>query len=171
MGNKSKIKIMTYTGLFIALAIIIPTVFKPLQINIGPFSMTPASHVPVFLSMLLSPACAVAVGAGSTLGFLISGMPLYVVARAAMHMIVGGVGALLLKKGVSFAKMAVITAPIHGITEAIAVMFFPGFNFQAILITVCIGTILHHGLDSVISEALVKSLSKAMKKDLFKQMV
>lgn len=168
MGDK--IKKLTFTGLFTALAIIIPTIFKPFQIIIGPFSLTPASHLPVFLSMLISPTAAMAVGIGSTLGFLMSGTPIHIVARAAMHIIVGGVGAYLIRKGVSFTKMAVITAPLHALTEALAVAMIPGFDIKFILITVAVGTVVHHGIDAVLSGTLIKALSKAMKKDLSKGM-
>lgn len=166
MGDN--IKKLTFTGLFTALAIIIPTIFKPFQIVIGPFSMTPASHLPVFLAMLISPGAAIAVGGGSTIGFLLSGTPIHIVARAAMHMIVGGVGAYLIQKGISFKKMVVITAPIHAVTEAIAVAILPGFDIKFIILTVAIGTLVHHCMDGVISGALIKALSKAMRKDLSK---
>ena len=36
--------------------------------------------------------------------------------------------------------------------------------------TVALGTLVHHGIDAVLSGTLVKALSKAMKKDISKGM-
>ncbi|QGU95692.1 ECF transporter S component [Clostridium bovifaecis] len=155
---KDNVKKLTYTGLLTGLAIMIPLYFGFLKVQAGPFTATIASHVPVFLSMFFGPAAAVAVGIGSTLGFLIT-TPLVVVARAFMHVFVGFTGAHLLKKGFSFRTVILITAPIHGILEAIAVIPF-GFTVYKILVVVGVGTVLHHLVDGVISFILVKALSK-----------
>lgn len=155
---KSNVRKITYTALFTALAIVIPISFGFLRITAGPFTATLAAHVPLFLAMFLGPAAAVFVGVGSALGFLIT-TPLFVAARALMHAIVGFIGASLLKKGVSFKKVILITAPIHGILEAIAVIPF-GFTVYKILIAVGIGSILHHLVDGIIAVVLVKALSK-----------
>lgn len=160
------IKKLTYTGLLTALAIVIPLAFGFLKIQIGPFSATLASHVPLFISMFLGPFAAVMVGAGSALGFLVSA-PAVVAARAFMHTFVGLVGALLLKQGVSFAKVIIITAPIHAILEAIAVIPF-GFTMYKVLVVVGVGSFLHHMVDGVIAFALVKALAKNLKLDLRK---
>lgn len=169
--QNNNLKKMVFTALFIAISIIIPVQFGFLRIVIGPFSATIASHVPMFFAMLLSPAAAVAVGIGSTIGFILSGLPAPVIARASMHIIVGAVGALLIKREVSFTKVIAITAPIHGILEAISVIPFVGLNVYKLLVVVCVGTILHHSVDGTISAILVKSLSKAMKRDLSKNML
>lgn len=158
---KDNVKKMTYAGLLTGLAIIIPLYFGFLKVQAGPFTATLASHVPVFLAMFFGPAAAVAVGIGSTLGFLIT-TPLVVAARAFMHVFVGFVGAHLLKKGVDFKIVILITAPIHGILEAIAVIPF-GFNMYKVLVVVGIGTVLHHLVDGIISFALAKALSKTGK--------
>ena len=70
-----------------ALAIVIPLTFGFFKVQLGPFSATLASHVPLFLAMLLGPGAAVMVGVGSTMGFLVS-TPLVVAARAFMHVFV-----------------------------------------------------------------------------------
>lgn len=86
----NKVKQMVYAGLLTALAIIIPIQFSFLKIFVPPaFTATLAAHVPMMLSMLISPFVAVIVGIGSTLGFAITGLPIVVVARAATHIIVG----------------------------------------------------------------------------------
>ena len=154
------IKKMTYAAVLTALAIVIPLAFGFLKIQFGPFTATLAAHVPLFIAMLLGPASAIMVGIGSTLGFLVS-TPLVVAARAFMHTFVGAMGAILIKKGVPFKKVIFITAPIHGILEAIAVIPF-GFTLYKILIAVGIGSVLHHLADGIIAFALVKALSKTL---------
>ncbi|MBB6632198.1 hypothetical protein [Clostridium algidicarnis] len=162
----NKLEKMVLTSIFIAFSIIIPIQFGFLRINIPPFSATLASHVPMFFSMLISPASAIVVGVGSAVGFLLAGTPLPVVARASMHIIVGFLGATAIKRGISFKKVVIITSPIHGILEALAVIPFVGFNAFYILVVVMIGTMLHHIADGAISYVLLKSLSRAMKRDM-----
>jgi niacin transporter len=149
-----------------ALAIVIPLTFGFLKVQLGPFSATLASHVPLFIAMLLGPGAAVMVGLGSTIGFLVS-TPLVVAARAFMHVFVGYAGAVLLKKGIGFKKVIAITAPIHGALEAIAVIPF-GFTMYKVLVVVGVGTILHHLVDGAIALTLIKALSKSLKFDLRK---
>ncbi|NEZ45932.1 ECF transporter S component [Clostridium niameyense] len=162
----NNLKKLTYTGLLIALSITIPLVFGFLKIQIGPFSATLASHVPLFVSMFLSPVCAAMVGLGSALGFLIS-TPLVVASRAFMHTFVGFIGGYLIKKEVSFKKVIIVTAPVHGLLEAIAVIPF-GFTVYKILIVVGLGSILHHITDGVITLVLIKALSKNSNKNFNK---
>lgn len=163
----NKIRQMVYAGLLTALAIIIPIQFGFLRITIPPFTATLAAHVPMMLSMLISPAVAVVVGIGSTLGFLISGTPMPIVARAATHIIVGYIGAKIIIKNKNYIKAAAITAPIHGILEMIVVIPFIGLNLYQLLIITAVGTILHHCVDSIISYVLVKAIAKASKKDIY----
>ncbi|AWI05222.1 hypothetical protein [Clostridium drakei] len=163
------IKKLTYAGLLTALAIVIPLTFGFLKIQAGPFSATLAAHVPLFIAMLLGPFAAIMVGVGSALGFLISA-PAVVAARAFMHTFVGLAGALLIKKGVAFSKVVVITAPIHAILEAIAVIPF-GFTMYKVLVVVGVGSFLHHMVDGIIAFALVKALAKNLRLDLRKSTI
>ena len=103
MDNREKIRKMMFAAVLIAISIIIPTQFGFLKIIIGPFTATIASHVPMFLAMLISPEVAIAVGVGSALGFFITS-PLVIAARAAMHIVVGYVGALIIKKDKNLKK-------------------------------------------------------------------
>lgn len=152
----NKIKQMVYAGLLTALAIIIPIQFGFLRIVIPPyFTATLAAHVPMMLSMLISPFVAAVVGIGSTIGFLIAGTPAPVVARAATHIVVGYVGAMIIMKNKSYVKAIAITAPIHGILEALVTIPFVGFSvavYPALIVTV-VGAILHHSADSIIAYA------------------
>ncbi|MCH3963885.1 MAG: ECF transporter S component [Clostridium sp.] len=160
------IKKLTYAGLLTALAIIIPTAFGFLKIQLGPFSATLASHVPMFLSMFLGPVPAVIVGIGSAVGFLITS-PAVIAARASSHIFVGLLGAVLLKKGVSFKKVIALTAPVHAILEAIFVIPF-GFTMFKVLVVVGAGTFAHHIVDGVIAFTLVSTLARTLKVNLGK---
>ncbi|NLM35543.1 MAG: ECF transporter S component [Clostridiales bacterium] len=157
-----KVKKLTETALLIALTIIIP-MYLP-KIPIGPaFTMTPASHVPMFLSMFLGPTAAAMVGIGSTIGFQMAGTPSPVVARASMHIIVGVFGAYLLKKNVSYIKVALITAPLHGLAEALVIIPLVGFNANSYIVAV--GTMIHHCVDVIITYPVIKALEKAGRKE------
>lgn len=160
------IKKLTYAGLLTALAIIIPTAFGFLKIQLGPFSATLASHVPMFLSMFLGPVPAVMVGIGSVVGFLITS-PAVIAARAASHIFVGFLGAVLLKRGVSFKKVVALTAPVHAILEAIFVIPF-GFTMFKVLVVVGLGTFAHHIVDGIIAFTLITMLSRTLKLNLRK---
>ncbi|MBL4935248.1 ECF transporter S component [Clostridium sp. YIM B02515] len=162
------VKKLTYTALLTAWVILIPIYFKGLQVQLPPFTATITAHVPIFIAMLLGPEAAVMVALGSALGFFISA-PIVVAARALMHVVVALAGAYAIKKGMSFNKTLIITAPIHAILEALIVIPF-GYTMYKVLIVVGIGTLLHHGVDAVISSVLVKSISKATRKDLVKEL-
>lgn len=162
------VKKLTYTALLTAWVILIPIYFKGLQVQLPPFTATITAHVPIFIAMLLGPEAAVMVALGSALGFFISA-PIVVAARALMHVVVALAGAYAIKKGISFNKTLIITAPIHAILEALVVIPF-GYTMYKVLVVVGIGTLLHHGVDAVISSVLVKSISKATRKDLVKEL-
>jgi niacin transporter len=130
------------------------------------FTMTPASHVPMFLSMFLGPAASAMVGIGSTIGFQMSGTPFPVVARASTHILVGLLGAQLLKKDVSYVKVALITAPLHGLAEALVIIPLLGFNANSYIVAV--GTMFHHCVDVIIAYPVVKALAKTGRKEFEK---
>ena len=162
----NRVKKIVLAGLLVALARIIPVQFGFLKIVLGPFSATLCSHVPMFLSMLISPVVAIVVGIGSGIGFFITGLPPYIAARALMHAPVGFIGAKIVQKEKNFKKAMLITAPLHGILEALIVIPF-GFNLYEMLVVVALGTIIHHAMDAVISFVLCKAMAKAQRKDLY----
>ena len=163
----NKIKQMVYAALLTALAIIIPIQFGFLKIVMPPFTATLASHVPMMLAMLISPAVSIVVGIGSTLGFLMSGMPMVVVFRAATHILVGYVGAKIIMKSKNYKKATMITAPVHGIAEMIVVIPFIGLDLFQLLIVTAVGTIIHHFIDGAIAYSLAKAMSKARNTDIY----
>lgn len=152
-------KKLTIAALLVALAIIIPSAVF-LKVIVPPFTATLGSHVPMFIAMLLGPKVAILVGLGSFLGFFISLGPI-VAARAFMHVFVGLLGAKLIQKGMGLGKVSIITAPIHGLLEVLIVIPFVGFNVYNLLVITGIGTILHHGVDALISNGIIKVLQKS----------
>lgn len=116
---------------------------------IGPFSATLASHVPVFLSMLFGPLVAGAVGFGSALGFFIK-LGAVVGFRAAMHIPVGVIGALMLQRKMSYPVTLAALAPLHALLEALVVLLF-GFTLHKAGYLVGVGTLVHHTVDSLIA--------------------
>lgn len=157
------IRKLSLTALLTALAIMIPVYFGFFRVVIPPvFSATITAHVPIFLAMFLGPAYAAVVGVGSAFGFLFALGP-YIALRAFMHVFVCIIGAKLLNKGVGFSKVVFITAPIHGLLEGISTIPFMGlhgFSVKYVILTVCIGTVIHHCVDGFITRILVQALEK-----------
>ncbi|WP_144428530.1 ECF transporter S component [Defluviitalea phaphyphila] len=159
-------KKLAVTALLTALAIVIPfAVF--LKIIIPPFTATLGSHVPMFISMVLGPEVAIMTGIGSALGFGLTLGPL-IGARAFMHIFVGLLGSKLIKKGMSFGRVATITAPLHGLLEVLVVTPFVDFNAYQLLVVTGIGTILHHCVDAFISALVIKFIPKSALNDIIK---
>ena len=156
-----KVKQIVTSALLTALSLLIPITFGGyLKIYIPPFSATLASHVPSMISMLIGPTAAVMVGLGSSLGFLLILGP-HVAARAFIHVFFGLAGALLIKKGLSFEKALILTAPIHALGEALVVLPF-GFDLYTAFVVVGIGTLIHHLIDSTVSVGLAKAVSTGL---------
>jgi len=157
---KVHVRELVYGALLTSLALIIPLYFRGwLQIVIPPFSATLASHVPVMLAMFVSPLVAGLVGLGSTYGFFIT-LPPVIAARASIHIVFGILGALLYRKGFRPWQIIAITAPVHALGEALVVIPF-NFTLQAALVTVGIGTLLHHVVDAAISISIFMALVRA----------
>ena len=93
--TKNKLYHMVLAGILCAIGIIVP-MFMP-RIVLGPMSFTLASHVAVFLGMFISPAVAVAVCIGTTIGFFLT-TPAIIALRAASHIVFAFIGAAYLKR-------------------------------------------------------------------------
>ncbi len=151
---------LLYGALLTAVSLLIPLAFRGwLQVVIPPFSATLGSHVAVMLAMFVSPLVAAAVGVGSMIGFFITLTPV-IGARASIHILFGVLGALLYRRGAKPWQVFVVTAPVHALGEALVVIPF-GFPMYAALVTVGIGTLLHHVVDASIALSLYVSLGKA----------
>ncbi len=144
-------------ALLTALSLLIPLAFGGfLGIVIPPFSATLASHVPVMISMLLGPWVAILVGAGSALGFFVKLGPV-IAARAGMHALFAGAGAVMIKRGMPFWRALLWTLPIHAFSEALIVLPF-GFGLGKAGLVVGVGTAMHHAVDTLIALAVVQAV-------------
>lgn len=169
-----KTKNIVIAALLCALGIVIP-MFMP-KIVIGPASFTLASHVPVFLAMMISPVTAIIVALGTTVGFLFSGLPIIIVLRALTHVLFAAVGAFWIKKfpPQTVPKMILwgtVVSIIHAIGEFIVVTWFyfggdvvasfyqNGFVVSVVLL-VFVGTMVHSMIDLTISSAIATPLKK-----------
>jgi len=151
-------------SVFAALALVIPLAFRgTLQFyipSIG-YSATLASHVPVMLSIVVSPYVAGLVGFASTLGFFVTLGPV-VAARASTHILWGFSAAFAVKKGMSYPKaLFLIALPLHAIPEGLVVMPF-GIPLYGALINI-VGTAIHHTADSIISIVILRAARPLLK--------
>ncbi|MDL2253473.1 hypothetical protein LJC49_05285 [Ruminococcaceae bacterium OttesenSCG-928-I18] len=177
MKKTYSVQKLTVAALLIAVGIVIP-MFSPVKIILEPASFTLASHVPIILSMFISPLVAVAVTIGTTLGFFLGGFPLVVVLRAASHIVFAFFGALYLQKnpGILYSWPKLFTfsfaiAAVHAVCEVFVVSMFyaaggmgglyyqQGF-FISVMLLVGIGTIVHSMVDFAISIVVLKVLNK-----------
>lgn len=156
----TNVRNMVLGGLLTGFSILIPVAFRGwLQIVIPPFSATLGSHVPGMLAMFISPGIAAMVAVGSVIGFLITTTPV-VAARAAIHIAWATVGATLFQRGVKPWAVLLAITPIHALGEALVVLPF-GFDLATAGVSVGIGTVLHHLIDSAITVFLFSALMKA----------
>ena len=151
-----KTRELVLTAILIAFALIIPLYFGFLKVYIPPFSATIASHVPVMLAIFISPLSAILVGLGSTVGFWMTLGPV-IAARASSHIVFGGLGAWLFRRGVKPWQALLAMLPVHAVMESLIVLPF-GFSLYEGFIVVGIGTVLHHLVDMAITLALLRPL-------------
>ncbi|NLM69691.1 MAG: ECF transporter S component [Firmicutes bacterium] len=160
MRTRTQVQELLYGALLAALAILIPTVFRGwLQVIVPPFSATLGSHVPTMLAMFISPMTAALVGVGSALGFLLTLGPI-VALRAAVHILIGVMGARLTRRGKHPWLVLSLTALPHAVGESLVVLPF-GFDLYQAFVVVGLGTLLHHSVDAVLTVVLNSSLAKA----------
>lgn len=158
MNLKMNTKNMVIAALLTALSIVIP--LFSYTIILPPFTATIASHVPVMIAMFINPFTAVLTGVGSMIGFLIKLGDPVVTARAGMHIIFALIGALMYQRGMSVYLILLITMFIHGISEALIVLPF-GWTLEKAGVTVGVGTMLHHIVDSVLTLGVYAALLRA----------
>lgn len=97
LSSKKSVKQLSISAILTAFAILIP-LMMPIKIIIGPASYTLASHIPLFIAMFISPATAIFVALGSSLGFFLAGFPIVIVFRALTHLFFLTLGAVLVKR-------------------------------------------------------------------------
>lgn len=168
-----KTRELTLGALFSAMTLLIILVFSPvLKIAIPPFfTATVMLHVPLFLSMMISPGAAGMVGVISAIGFMMTPLGPIVAIRALMHGIVGYMGGTMVKRGVKYSYALAATLPIHALLEGIVVVIAMGLTPDAIkyaLTVVAAGTAIHHGIDGGISLIFAGILKKQLNNSLRK---
>ncbi|HFR3979025.1 TPA: hypothetical protein ACHVJF_000987, partial [Streptococcus suis] len=127
LSSKNSVKQLSISAILTAFAILIP-LMMPIKIIIGPASYTLASHIPLFIAMFISPATAIFVALGSSLGFFLAGFPIVIVFRALTHLFFLTVGAVLVKRfpilmdSKCFLLLGIGLNLLHGLGEYIVVM-------------------------------------------------
>lgn len=173
-------KNLVASALLTAFGILIPLVMQPpFKIVLEPASFTLASHVPVMISMFISPLSALIVSIGTALGFLLSGMPIVIAVRALSHIVFALIGAVLIKKNFVNIKdhgklviLCLILAIIHGVSEVIVTVpfyfsgalsegFYTNSFAYGIILLVGVGTVVHSIVDFIITVFIVKILKRA----------
>lgn len=174
MKMKLKTKDIVIAALLTSMSILIPNIFP--SIPLGPFTATFASHLPVVVSMFVSPTVALITSIGSVLGFTVKfiSMP-WVIARAAMHIPFAILGAYMIKKNRNVAFTIFLTMLAHSVLEVVAVLPFLNIMPQtpktleiagmAVSLTwvmvILIGTMIHHLIDFAIAMLVVPFLRKS----------
>lgn len=167
-NTRMDIKSITVSALLTAIAILIP-MYMPFKIVLEPvFSATFASHVPGILALFVGPAAVVGTAIGSALGFFAAlGNP-WVSARALMHLVFGLVGYAMAKRRYNIFFIIGLTALFHAGCEmlvgltSIPFITTPESGFMwYILITIGLGTVIHHCIDFAIVLLIYKPLQKA----------
>ncbi len=166
MNQRSSLNIKTITiaGLLTALAIVVPLFMPKLPVP-QPFSVTPASHLAVILSMFISPFTAICTVLGSTIAFFVVLGPV-VAMRAFSHLLFALVGYYMLHKRYNIFLTIIVTGILHAIGEVIVVSIFALAGMAtstAYFIWGVTGgiTLLHHCFDFAVAMIVYKALSAA----------
>lgn len=174
--NTVRIQKMCVAALLCAIAILIPMI-SPVRLQLGPMSFTLGSHVAIFIAMFISPAVALTVELGATLGFLLAGFPPVVVLRALSQVVFVAIGAFLLakkpalmKNGLSVFLFGLVMGAIHGVLEAVVVTAFwfsgmtmDGTFLSTVLGLVGVGTVVHSMVDYYLALLIWQPVSRAAK--------
>ncbi|WP_250675836.1 hypothetical protein LZ906_005835 [Paraclostridium ghonii] len=180
MNNRTNTKAVVMSALLCALGIIIP-MFSPIKLILEPASFTLGSHVAIFIAMFVSPSTAVFVTLGTSVGFLLGGFPIVVVARAFSHLLFVSFGSIYLSKNKraifsinSSIGFSFIMGILHAIGEVLVVIPFyfgssltQGYYEQgfaiSILLLVGLGTVIHSMLDFGLSVYIWNLMPKELK--------
>ena len=177
MKKKLSIQRLCAAALLIALGVVLP-LFSPLKIVMPPASFTLASHVAIFVAMMISPGVAAAVSVGTTLGFLFGGFPLVIVLRAATHVVFALLGAFHLKRrpatldavfgvrvfslviGVTHAACEVlVVTPFYFGGQMVEGYYQSGY-LQAVILLVGLGSVIHSMVDFELALLVARVLRK-----------
>lgn len=173
----SQLQKLVIAALLCAIGIIIP-IISPIKIRLDPMSFTLGSHIAVFVAMFVSPAVALCVELGTTVGFVLAGFPPVVVLRALVQVLFVVIGAYWLQKRPetlnhwgSMSLFILVTGVLHGAAEAVISTWFyfggsidqsKGF-FETIILLVGVGTLVHHIVDFAISYVIWRPVCRIIK--------
>lgn len=168
--KNSSIYQMTLASMLCAIGIIIPMI-SPIKFVLEPASFTLASHVAIMIAMFISPKIAAFVAVGTTVGFLLGGFPITVVARAASQIVFVLIGSYMISRNESliqnikkFIPFSFFLSIIHAVCEVIVVIpfFFSGPNnsdfLYSVIVLVGVGTLIHSMIDFFIAISIFKIL-------------
>ncbi|MDR0596189.1 MAG: hypothetical protein LBG50_01450 [Clostridiales Family XIII bacterium] len=177
-GNQvSRVYRMTAAALLIAIGILIPLV-SPVKIVIEPMSFTLASHVAIFLGVLMAPDIAAFVVAGTTIGFFAAGFPLPVAPRAASHIVFALIASFYLRRRpqtafspVGFHVFSFLIGAIHAACEVVVVYFYYRYfggwgdfvahdGIRTLFLLVGVGSLVHSMVDFEIAYGIFGVLRK-----------
>jgi niacin transporter len=162
-----------FAALLIVLGIII-SLFSPVRLYMEPASFTLALHVPIFISLFISPPAAVAVALGSSLGFFIGNFHPVIAWRAVSHVFFAFLGSLYLyyrpQISFSFLKMLLfsfVLGLLHVWAEVIVVYVFymdsgtSGVYFTGpdVFLFVGLGGFVHNMIDFTIALVIIRFLT------------
>jgi niacin transporter len=163
---------LTATALLIGVGIAIP-IFMP-KIYLEPMSFTLASHVAIFIAMMISPGMAIAVVCGTTVGFFLSGLPLVITLRAASHIVFAVTGSFIIWRKPQIINSArdahllsIGVGVIHAVAEMAVVSFYyfggsyTGHSFFTIVaLLVGVGTLVHSMIDYELAWLIYQGLNR-----------
>ena len=165
-NSKFSAKDISIAALLTALALAIP-LFMPIKLILEPiFSATFTSHVPGILSMFVGPFAVIGTAVGSALGFIQLGP--WVMLRAFSHIIFGLCGYKMLKSKWNVFLVLLLTGLLHAGAEMVVGLFSipfiatpAGGLLKYIIITIGLGTFIHHCIDFAISIVIFYALKSA----------
>ena len=167
--NTVRIQRMCVAALLCAIAILVPMI-SPVKIPLGPMSFTLGSHVAIFIAMFISPAVALTVELGATLGFLLAGFPPVVVLRALSQVVFVAIKPAVMKNGLSIFLFGLVMGVIHGVLEAVVVtaFWFSGMTMEGTFVStvlglVGVGTVVHSMVDYYLALLIWQPVSRAAK--------
>ena len=173
MKSHKHMQVFVLASLLIAVGTIIPMLMP--KIIKGPMSFTLASDVAVMFAIFISPAVAIAVSLGTTLGFFMAGFPFVVVLRALTHVIWAYLGAQYAKKNpqifekpLKTLQFNIVIALIHALGEMIIVIPFyygNGMDMQTFMYMIFglvgLGTVIHSSIDFCLTLPVWKALTQS----------
>lgn len=167
--SKTKIntRMLVIAAVLTAAGYVLPT-FMP-TFDIGVWTITPLSHLPLMIAMFISPFTAVFVAISTAAAFMLKGANPLVVLRACSHLVFAVPFSVLLMKNIGTRRaaipvFAVLINLVHAAAEVLAVIVgvkFLGLSgdigIKSLFLIVMLGTFLHGLFDYSVALVLYRS--------------